>query len=69
MITLALKIEKLKTHDKASKEKSETPSDILDKKEYCKIAAEVSFEFENLSKKYDKDLSLDASISKAKKPS
>ena len=68
MIALALKIEKLKTHDMATKEKCETQNDILDKREYCKIAAEVSFEFENLSKKYNKDLSLDASVLNANKP-
>ena len=68
MIALALKIEKLKTHDTAKQKiKSSAKNNILGKKEYCKIAAEVSFEFESLSKKYGKDL-LDTTASSKIKP-
>ena len=56
-MALALKLDKLNKHETAKKTGNLNNNNILDKREYCKIASEVSMEFENLSKKYEKDLS------------
>ena len=63
MISLSEKMKQLQTHEVATKNKGKekATTKVLDKREYCKIAAEVSFEFENLSRRYNKDLLLDTS--------
>jgi len=51
-------MQKLQDHENATKQGKSKDGQLLDKKEYCKIAAEISMGFETLSTRYDKILSV-----------
>ena len=51
-------MQQLQDHEYALKQGNSKDGQLLNKKDYCKIAAEVSMGFENLSTRYDKILSI-----------